>query len=194
MMVLEREAFEAAAERLDLVLAPGVLAIVAPGPAHLAPDILAERRPIVRRERLALRRRREQQGKASGQHRAAGEAGAEHSRRLAVRAPLRYVPAATCSVRIIVRVNDRPADDPQTDLWFRPLPRRAGSGDRPRPRRTAYARRHAHGCGQVALLPAASADPRRHGARHIAAHRADARSDPKRQCARNPRGFANFGR
>src|SRR5690349_12352957 len=45
-MVLEREAFDPAADRLDLVLSPGVLAIVAPSPAHLPPDVLAERVPV----------------------------------------------------------------------------------------------------------------------------------------------------
>src|SRR5689334_7197794 len=48
MMVLEREAFDPAADWLDLVLAAGTFAIVAPRPTHLPSYVLAERMPILR--------------------------------------------------------------------------------------------------------------------------------------------------
>src|SRR5690348_491920 len=48
MMVLEREAFDPAADWLDLVLAAGAFAIVAPRPTHLPSNVLAERMPILR--------------------------------------------------------------------------------------------------------------------------------------------------
>ena len=86
------------------------------------------------------------------------------------------------SVRsIAAEIHDRPARDPQTDLRLRPLPRRPGTGDRPRARRRAHAGGDADRRRQVALLPAAGAHPRRHRAGHLAADRADARPDPQRR-------------
>src|SRR4029079_10575143 len=89
VMVLQREAFDPTADRLDLVLAPRALAIMAPGPTHFLSDVFAERLPILLR---APGCRRGDQGRgasseqgAAGQHRSK-----KHSPRLARAARARY--------------------------------------------------------------------------------------------------------
>ena len=181
VVVLEREALEAAADRLDLVLAPGVLAIVAPRPAHLGCGHLRRARASRSLCRMAPRRRAASASRrASSARRASGD---WHRRRLAT--PTRRATAGhdwrrARSARIAV--HDRPARSSSS----RPSASTTSAACRKQVVDRVLAGKHTLGGDadrrrQVAVLSAAGACPRRHGAGDLAADRADARPDPKRR-------------
>ena len=95
VVILQREAFEATAQGLDLVLAPSPCTIVAPRPAHLFAHVLAERAPI-RGSAARPGRGRDTRGAAAGkQSPAADRNAAQHlatltERRLYRKAALRH--------------------------------------------------------------------------------------------------------